>query len=178
MSAIYFGGSRHPQNISAAQVGAVVAAVVAGGNHVHVGCQFGADHQVILSAGLLPRPHNSPSKHMRVFAVAPTLATAPPSVQWANTRNIPITYSAGGTTAPMPARYLLRSIAAFTGCAAAVFFAPGSGSLAVARRALAAGIPVFIFAATQPALPVPAATGQFFGFSCWAYTPATQPALF
>ena len=93
---IYFGGSRNPQNINPSQIAAVVAAVVASGAGVHVGCQFGADQAVIKSASLLPRPHNAPSQFLRVFTVAPTLAESPAHIQWVNTRNVTITFSAGG----------------------------------------------------------------------------------
>lgn len=178
---VYFGGSRNPSNINPALVGSVVAAVVASGQGVHVGCQFGADAQVIHSACLLPRPFTSPSSFLVVFAVAPNLAASPHSVQWAITRGVPVRFSAGGQSAPMPARFLLRSIAAFQGCNQAVFFAPGSGSLAVARECVRSGLPVFAFG-EKPA-PVPSVGGQwvessFMGFACWQWSAPSQPTLF
>jgi hypothetical protein len=78
----------------------------------------------------------------------------------------------------MRARYLLRSKAAFAGCSAAVFFAPGAGSLAVAREAVKAGIPVFAFwVQAYPPAPIPSTPGQwvrssFAGFGCWQFQPA------
>lgn len=181
---IYFGGSRHFSlcSVDLPRVSAVVSAVVAAGSFVHVGCQHGADHAVIRSACLLRHPHNSPSKFLRVFAVASSLAQSPSHVQWAVTQSVPVTFSAGGTSAPIHARYLLRSIAAFQGCAAAVFFNPGAGSLAVARECVRSGLPVFAFQVAAPA-PVPSVSGQwvassFHGFACWQWSAPTQPALF
>jgi len=103
-------------------------------------------------------------------------------VQWAETAGAQITLAAGGQSAPIHARYLLRSIRAFQGCAAAVFFSPGAGSLAVAREATRAGLPVFAFQSTQPA-PVPSCAGHwspssFAGFSCWQWVAPAQLSLF
>jgi hypothetical protein len=172
--AFYFGGSRHPQNINPAQISAVVSAVIASGSRVHVGCQFGADQAVINSALRV-------SCFLSVFAVAPFHAIPAHVHQCLNTQ-ASVTVSAGGTTAPIHARYLLRSIAAFTGCAAAVFFAPGSGSLAVARECIRAGLPVYAFQSTRPAF-IPSAAGSwvsafFYGFPCWAWQAPQQLALF
>lgn len=184
MKNIYFGGSRHFSlcSVNLPRVSAVVAAVVAAGSFVHVGCQHGADHAVIRSACLLRHPHNSPSKFLRVFAVAPSLAQSPSHVQWAVTRSVPVTFSAGGQSAPIHARYLLRSIAAFQGCAAAVFFSPGSGSLAVARECVRSGLPVFAFSPAMPAA-VPSVSGSwvqsaFLGFPCWQWLAPAQLSLF
>ncbi len=180
MQAVYFGGSRHPQNINPSQVAAVVASVVASGQAVHVGCQFGADQAVIKSAGVQQAGTTRPL--LSVFAVAPTLATSPAHVQWAETAGAQITLAAGGKSAPMPARYLLRSIAAFQGCKCAVFFSPGSGSLAVARECVKSGLPVFAFQGTRPAL-IPSCAGHwvgasFMGFECWQWLAPSQPSLF
>jgi len=176
MSHIYFGGSRHPQNINPSQIAQVVGAVVSAGHSVHVGCQFGADQAVISCVSL------SAPALLHAFVVAPSFSQAPKHIQ-----QIPVnlrarvTYSAGGQSAPMPARYLLRSIAAFQGCAAAIFFNPGGGSLAVAREALKASIPVFAFSSSIPAAPVGCAgqwvASSFAGFSCWQWSPA-QLSLF
>lgn len=180
MQKIYFGGSRNlaPSPILAQVVGAVVKS----GAAVHVGCQFGADQQVIQAAGLQPRPFNTPSSFLFVFAVAPNAAEAPRHVQWSLTRSVSVKFSAGGNTAPIPARYLLRSIAAFQGCNQAVFFSPGSGSLAVARECVRSGLPVFAFQQEPPAR-VPSVLGQwvassFIGFSCWQWQSPKQPTLF
>lgn len=174
---VYFGGSRLLVQQSPI-IPQVVAAVVASGQGVHVGCQSGADAQVIRSACLLPAPFTNASSFLVVFAVAPNSASAPYPVQWAQTRSVPVRFSAGGQSAPIPARYLLRSIAAFQGCESAVFFSPGAGSLAVARECVRSGLPVFAFG-EQPA-PVPSVGGQwvessFFGFSCWQWQAPTQP---
>lgn len=171
---IYFGGSRNPQSINPSQIAQVVGAVVASGSSVRVGCQFGADLAVLQN---LP-----PRSWHRVFAVHS-------SHQYPFNHHIPaayraghhISFCAGGTSAPMPARYLLRSIAAFQGCAAAVFFNPGAGSLAVARECVRSGLPVFAFQVAAPA-PVPSVSGQwvassFHGFACWQWSPA-QLSLF
>ena len=161
---IYFGGSRHPHNINPAQIAAVVAAVVASGQAVHVGCQLGADRAVVLSC---------PPAALHVFAVLSVAHFAPPGAK--------VTRQAGGTSAPMPARYLLRSIAAFQGCSQAVFFSPGAGSLAVARECVRSGLAVFAFG-TLPAR-VPSVSGQwqassFMGFPCYQWQVPTQAALF
>lgn len=173
MSKIYFGGSRHPQNINPAQIAAVVTAVVASGNAVHVGCQYGADQAVLQNL--------APASHHRVFAVHA-------SHQYPFNHHIPqayrtgyqVVFCAGGTTAPLSARYLLRSIAAFQGCNTAVFFNPGSGSLTVARECIKSGLQIYAFNPTQPAR-IPSTLGAwyspvwFYGFQCWQWgTPASQ----
>jgi len=135
---VYFGGSRHPQNINPAQIAAVVAAVLASGESIHVGCQFGADQAVIQTAINAFYP-----SLLSVFLVAAHHSQAPSHTMHAAAKGARITYSAGGTAAPIKARYLLRSIAAFQGCAEAVFFSPGAGSLAVAGHAVKAGLSVF-----------------------------------
>jgi hypothetical protein len=175
MSSIYFGGSRHPKNINTAQIAAVIAAAVASNQGVHVGCQFGADAQVITAF----LHTNTPCSKLSLFTVS---HIAPP---WFHTPAIlgaSVTLSAGGTTAPIPARYLLRSIAAFQGCQSAVFFSPGAGSLAVAREATAHNMPVFAFAQSMPAR-IPSTAGgwvpsSFMGFPCWQWQAPTQPTLF
>ena len=177
---IYFGGSRHPQNINPSQIAAVVASVVASGASVHVGCQAGADQAVIKSSGVFQAGTTRPL--LSVFAVAQNLNTSPRWVQWAESAGASVTYGAGTQAAHIPARYLLRSIAAFQGCASAVFFAPGSGSLAVARECVRAGLPVFAFQATPPAR-VPSVSGHwvgasFFRFSCWSWVAPVQINLF
>jgi len=176
---IYFGGSRSLP--SSPIVGQVVQAVQAAGQSVHVGCQFGADQQVISHIASFLSPSS-----LIVFAVAPTPATSPHHVQFAAYAGARVVFSAGGQSAPMPARYLLRSIAAFQGCSQAVFFSPGPGSLAVAREAVKAGIPVFAFGTPRsgsPA-PVPSSVGfwvesSFQSFPCWQWqVTVIQPGLF
>lgn len=173
---IYFGGSRHSRNIDPAQIAQVVGAVVAAGHAVHVGCQFGADQAVLQYL----RTHAPHSGH--VFTVGENLAADQNHhVVHAIHCGVKATYAAGGTSAPMHARYLLRSIAAFQGCAVAVFFSPGAGSLAVARECVRSGLPVYAFG-VQP-FAIPSVSGYwvpclFYGFSCWQWHAPTQPALF
>lgn len=177
MSNIYFGGSRHPQNINHSQIAAVVAAVVASGQAVHVGCQAGADQAVIQTAINTFYP-----SLLSVFLVAAHHSQAPSHTMHAAAKGARVTFAAGGTTAPMKARFLLRSIAAFQGCSTAVFFQPGAGSLAVARECVRSGLSVFAFSQTIPA-PIPSTfgnwvSGEFFGFSCYGFYYPNQPQLF
>jgi hypothetical protein len=176
MSSVYFGGSRNlPQSKLVPQV---VQAVISSGSSVHVGCQFGADEQVALFAAF---------RHclsLVVFAVSPVLAQAPAHVQRCARAGAQVVLAAGGSAqVPVKARYLLRSKAAFAGCSAAVFFAPGSGSLAVAREAVKSGIPVFAFwVQAYPPASIPSTPGQwvrssFAGFGCWQFQPG-QSGLF
>jgi hypothetical protein len=167
---VYFGGSRSlPVTPIIAQV---ISAVVAAGHHVHAGCQFGADAQVITAF----LHTTAPCSQLHLFAVshiAPQWFGCPASL------GAHVTLSAGGTAAPMPARYLLRSIAAFQGCSQAVFFSPGAGSLAVARECVKSGLPVFAFQQTQPA-PIPSCKGVwcitwFHGFQCWGWGTLPEP---
>lgn len=174
---IYFGGSRHPQNINPSLIAAVVAAVVAHGEIVHVGCQFGADQAVIQTVINCLYP-----SRLSIFLVAAHHSQAPSHTMSAAAKGAKVTFSAGTQAAHIPARYLLRSIAAFQGCDQAVFFSPGSGSLAVARECVRAGLPVVAFQATPPAR-VPSVSGQwvassFVGFSCWAWSAPVQISLF
>jgi len=166
MSSVYFGGSRHLPECPPTWASSLVQSVVFAGYSVHVGCQLGADQQVVLSC--------YPSS-LVVFAVAPDLTQAPQHVQQAARRGARVVLGAGGSSAPIPARYLLRSIAAFQGCSAAVFFSPGPGSLAVARECVSQALPVFAFG-NQPA-PIPQQAGawvptQFMGLHCWQWSPA------
>lgn len=174
--AVYFGGSRNNQVFQ--NLPQVVAAVIQSGQAVHVGCQFGADQQVIRVAGV--QQARQSSSFLFVFAVAPSLGSSPAHVQWSVTAGAQVVCAAGGQSAPEPARYLLRSIAAFQGCSQAVFFQPGNGSLAVARECLKKGLQVFAFG-SKPA-PIPSQAGQwvqssFMGFSCWQWSKA-QLSLF
>lgn len=168
---IYFGGSRS-QSITQENHLAVLRAVALSGESVHVGCQFGVDQSVISYFGMF-----APSS-LVVFAVAPNKATAPRHVQQVGQLSR-VVFAAGGSVAPMPARYLLRSIAAFQGCESAVFFNPGAGSLAVARECVKSGLRVFAFQEQAPA-PVPSCRGQwclawFHGFHCWAWGRLPEP---
>ena len=168
---VYFGGSRS-WSLNLGILPQVVQSVISSGQAVHVGCQFGADAHVSQCC---------PAPSLSVFAVAPVLSESPAHVQHAAASGARVVLGAGGSSAPMPARYLLRSIAAFQGCSQAVFFAPGAGSLAVARECARSGLAVFAFG-EKPA-PVPSVGGQwvasqFMGFECWQWSAPSQPALF
>jgi len=112
---VYFGGSRNLHWSVVPLVRSVVSAVAASGQALQVGCQRGADAQVI-TAWLSVRRSS-----LVVFAVAP-FSSAPEYVRDADLCGAMVHYSAGGSVAPIPARFLLRSIAAFQGCESAVFF--------------------------------------------------------
>lgn len=174
---VYFGGSRHFP-LSQGNWRLVAAILKAAGfPPVHVGCQVGLDNLVIHVSACMP------VKSLHIFCVASNWQEAPAHVRQLG-QSMPsaqITLSAGGQSAPIKARYLLRSKAAFQGCCAAVFFSPGPGSLAVAREAIAAGLPVYAFVQEQPAA-VPATAGSwvrssFHGFTCWQFQPAQVPLI-
>lgn len=174
MASIYFGGSRN-----LAQSGllwAVCQQAIATGYQVHVGCCVGADAQVIQacpSAQVFAAFGPGGVGAWACSAVA-QVAAHPGQVSW---------WAGGGPALPLVARLKRRSLAALAGCAAAVFFQPSPGSLAVAAVAAAKGLPVFAFSASAPASLGPCSgcwqPGSFAGFSCWVWQPAaTQPALF
>lgn len=168
---VYFGGSRNPQNISYSQVRAVVYMVAAHSESVHVGCQLGADQAVISAA------HSFTPLH--IFTVAPQSSAPAHVLASVSTGHAVGHFSAGGQSAPIPARFLLRSIAAFQGCSQAVFFSPGAGSLAVARECVRSGLQVFAFQQEPPA-PIPSCRGQwcitwFYGFQCWGWGTLPEP---
>ena len=166
MPSIYFGGSRNLfQHLA---LPSIVQSAVHAGYSVHVGCQRGADQQVTQAC--------FPSS-LVVFAVSPTIAQSPTHVQQAARAGARVVLGAGGSSAPIKAHYLLRSIAAFQGCSQAVFFCPGSGSLAVARECVKSSVPVFAFSVFSPPSPVPSCAGswvksQFIGFPCWQWSAA------
>lgn len=170
-SAVYFGGSRHLGRAYIVQQ--VVRAVIQSGCSVHVGCQSGADQQVVQEAISAP-------SSLVVFAVQ-SLGGAPKHVRRAARAGAQVIQQAGGgQEVPINARYLLRSVAAFKGCEQAVFFEPGPGSLAVARECVKSGIPVFAIGKKPQAIPSQAGQwqpAQFFGFPCWQFQPA-QIGLF
>ena len=176
MSKIYFGGSRHLQAPSPL-VASVVQSVLAAGHSVHVGCCVGADALVIQSA-LVCFVRSS----LVVFAVshpsgkgAFSLSSSMPG--FAQKAGAVVHWQAGGSlSVPLRGRLISRSLAALAGCSAAVFFSPGSGSLAVASHAVSQSIPVFAFQEQAPA-PVPGCAGQwvqssFQGLPCWSWQSA------
>jgi hypothetical protein len=75
---------------------------------------------------------------------------------------------------------MARSLAALRGCGAAVFFAPGVGSLKVARAALRQGIPVLVCRvslSSAPVLAVAPVVVSWFGQSFWLFAPPVQSSL-
>jgi len=178
MSHIYFGGSRHTPQVPLS-IAQAVAHFTAQGSRIHVGCQHGADQAVISCAIGQHRV-----SLLSVFSVAQNLTTAPAHVQTFARLHGSVTFGAGGSAAPMPARFLLRSIAAFQGCQSAHFFYPGSGSLAVARECVRAGLPVFAYGVKPPAIPSTAGAWQPFtpAFYCeafgWQWVAPVQISLF
>jgi hypothetical protein len=174
-SSVYFGGSRNLHQ-TPAQLPSVLNTLINSGQSVNVGCQSGVDKSVITCM------RNFPSR-LSVFVVAAHHSQAPAHVIAAGATGARVIFGAGGTSAPVPARYLLRSIAAFQGCQSAVFFSPGAGSLAVARECVKAGLPVYAFQQEPPAR-IPSTVGTwlpavFFGFSCWQwYQSVKQQTLF
>ncbi len=181
MASIYFGGSR--SLAPSAKLGQVVQAVLSAGHSVHVGCSAGADQQVILAC-----LRSSLFSQVQVFSAFAQCGagswsgSAVQVVQAFERAGGSVVWSAGGHVqrVPLAGRLIQRSIAAFQGCSAAVFFSPGFGSLSVAFHAFSAGIPVFAFG-EKPA-PVSAQGGgwvrsSFQGFACWQWQGA-QLSLF
>ena len=171
-SPILIGGGRHYQPCHESV--AVFRALALSGHSFHVGCARGADQAAISYLGFFV-----PSA-LRVFAVAQSVQSAPLWVQQAPRGSV--VFGAGGSlSVPIVARLMSRSLAALQGCAAAVFFSPGVGSLKVARAALKQGIPVLVCqqgCPVAPVLAVPPVVVSWFGMSFWLYQPAIQSALF
>ena len=185
IQSVYFGGSR--SLVFSPVLSIVVLSVLASRRSAHVGCAAGADTLVIKALSV-----HAGRGRLFVFAAggscgsgfwagsAPLslLRSVSGSVSW---------WAGGGAAVPLKARLIKRSVAGFSGCSAAVFFlaSPGSsGSLAVAARAVKAGLPVFVFCCGFAGSPAPLANqaGQwvkssFSGFSCWQWQSA-QASLF
>lgn len=168
MQSVYFGGSRSLPSSSI--IGGVVGAVLASGAGLRVGCSAGADALVIGAV----RP--SSFSQVRVFACfAPSGAgswagSAVSVVQSFAKAGGAVTWLAGGALAvPLRVRLIRRSLAGLAGCSSAVFFAPGSGSLAVAGHAVTQGVPVYVFGAPS-GVPAGCAgswvASSFFGLPC------------
>jgi len=192
MSSVFFGGSRSLG--SSPVVSRVVAAVLTSGASVSVGCCAGADALVVSS--LLRSSSFSQARVFAAFASSGAGAcslSSVASVQAFASAGGSVSWLAGGPlSVPLAARLLRRSLAALAGCSAAVFFAPGSGSLAVAGAAVQAGVPVFVLASSVAGLPVfsfpptlprgcPGSwvPSRFLGFACWSFqAAASQPSLF
>lgn len=176
------GGRRAP---AGAVPSSFVHDLIVHGYSIHVGCATGADRQVISFVHSF-RPSILPV--LRVFAAfaksgaGSFSGSAVSSVQSFAAAGGSVSWLAGGSlSVPLVARLMARSLAALQGCAAAVFFSPGVGSLKVARAALRQSIPVLISCvgmSSAPVLPVAPVLVQWFGHSFWLYQPASQQALF
>jgi hypothetical protein len=164
MANIYFGGSR--KLLYSSIINQVVHAVLRHGHTVHVGDCIGADALIITSA--LVAGGQSP---LVVFAVSNengtgslSLSSSLPKV--AAERGALVHWLAGGSlTVPPAGRLINRSLAAAAGCAAAVFFSPGRGSLAVASS-LFSKMPVYAFAERPPNAPRGCVGHWKFDFLC------------
>jgi hypothetical protein len=180
-ASILVGGSRSLVSGSAAWV-ACQSFVQGALQSIHVGCSAGADQAAIIAL-------TGGSVRGRVFACfSPSGAgawrsSAVSAVQRFAQLGGRVQWLAGGSLAvPLAARLIQRSVAALQGCSAAVFFAPGVGSLKVARHALRAGIPVLVspiglLQAVTPVLAVPPVFASWLGQSFWLYAPPAQGAL-
>lgn len=194
MSHIYLGGSRSlsPSSALWSQAQNLTQHIIYCTPHaVHVGCATGADQAVILAlGGGSCQAHIfaafGPTSHSLDQLAFPLVrgffsASAVQSVIAAHNLGLSVHWWAGGSfSVPLAARLINRSVAALRGSCAAVFFAPGSGSLTVASHAVKACIPVFAFG-DLPA-PIPSCAGQwvassFMGFACWSWSSA-QLSLF
>lgn len=177
MSSIYLAGSRSLQ-LPSSQVAQVTLATLQAGHTIRVGCCIGADQAVINSAMAA-----GGASFLVVFAIFTASGrgacslSAVQTVQAAGNLGASVRYLAGGPlNVPLAARLISRSVAAFSGSSAAVFFQPGTGSLAVAALAASQQIPVYVFSSGTPA-PLAPQGGQwvassFAGFPCVQWSPA------
>jgi len=193
-----FGGSRSLPDRFAPFVARVVAAWVASGGFVSVGCAVGADAAVVsafLSSPLSPVA-------LRVFCVGGPGPSGSLSGFWSGSALSVLSslwsffpsalrfWAGGPVSVPLRARLVRRSAAALVGASSAVFFlaSPSSpGSLRVAALAASRGVPVFVFPCGFSGAPAPLAgcvgrwvSASFCGFPClaWSSSPAGQLALF
>lgn len=177
---VYFGGSRNLQHGQAnPELSVLVQATQQGGQAVHVGCCVGAD-QLVIKAGLA-----NPSFLVVFAAFGPSGAggwsgSAFGASRAAEQAGAEVRFFAGGhLEIPLEARLIRRSQAALSGCSAAVFFHPGSGSMAVARCAVLACIPLFVVGPCPASLPGAGSwqEAMLTGIYCWRFRPA-QAELF
>ena len=176
---VLFGGSRALQSSPSIQL--VLALVLHRGASVQVGCCVGADALVINSAVSLGAAGRlSISSAFAQGGGGSCFLSAVSAVAAAAAAGASVSWLAGGPlSVPLPARLSRRSQAALAGASCAVFFQPGSGSLAVAAHAVAARLPVFAFCSTTPQ-PIPGYPGawvaaQFTGLACWQWQAAQIP---
>jgi len=180
-SRVLLGGSR--SLVSSPAVAPVVESLLAAGCSLSVGCSAGADALAlgaVLACGAAAR--------LSVFAAGSAAGagfwsgSAFAAVSEAAALGARVSWCAGGALSlPLRARLLRRSLAALSGCALAVFFQPGPGSLAVAAAAAARGLPVVAFAPSAPAALASCAGAwspcSFCGLSAWCWSSA-QVSLF
>ena len=199
-SPVLIGGSRSLVSGPAALACSIFARRLARSGHaIHVGCAVGADALVVssLASSIATRQGRFISISARHPALLSSLHLFACFAQggqgsWGGSNvwgfqsavnlGASVSWLAGGSlSVPLVARLMSRSLAALQGCAAAVFFQPGVGSLKVARAALKQGIPVLVCqqgCPVAPVLAVPPVVVSWFGMSFWLYQPAIQSALF
>ena len=180
-SPVMVGGSRSllPLQPSGLACSAFVHRLASARHPLRVGCATGAD-AIALQAG-----------SFRVHVYTAFNRAGEGSFSGSNVAGVlavwqswPVHWLAGGPlTVPLVARLMARSIAALANSSAAVFFAPGLGSLKVARAALRSGLPVLVSrsglqANTAPVLPLPSQPVEFLRLPFWLYQPGQQAALF
>lgn len=181
---VYVGGSRNLSSTLAAHTVVKFAlAASKAGFAFHVGCASGAD-AALLSCLPLSITHHS---RCRVFAQFSSSgqgafkSSAVQAVKRAASFGVPVRYLAGGSlSVPVSARLIRRSLAGLAGAGVAVFFAPGVGSLSVARHAIAQGIPVLVWSQVFPSSIPSAKTPvrvSFFGLTFWFFEPAQKNLL-
>ena len=180
MIKIHFGGSRNLSDLYDPQVSQVVTTALEKGCFVNVGCASGADAAVIAAALSFSPAQLSVFAQFSFSGEGSFLFSAFTPVQLALQAGAQVSFLAGGPLSlPLKVRLIRRSVAAFTGCAASVFFfsQPFSpGSLKVAAAAVRQNIPVYVFPLGfdgQPvalhALPGGWQLSQFFGFPCFRW---------
>lgn len=179
MIKIHFGGSRKLAPSYFSEVAGVVSSSIQHGCAVHVGCAAGADAAVIKAAlcdplrlFLFAQFSSSGSGSFSGSAVQPVL--------FAQASGASVQFLAGGPLSfPLKARLIRRSLAALSGCSAAVFFLShprSSGSLNVAAAAVKNNIPVYAFPFGFVGMPAPLRSlpggwqpSLFFDFPCFRW---------
>lgn len=200
-SPVAFSGSRVPSPSLSAAVAPVVAAAVAGGGPLSVGCAAGADQAVVVSA-----LRAGAAGRLSVFgAFGPGVG---PAAVAAAAGGASVSWFAGGAAPPVRVRLARRSLAcvwsvAPSGSLVAFASAPppspfgrgpfpscGSGTWATVGAASLLGLPVLLVPfggwvpSPPPALPVAPgglgawSVGPFAGSWVWSPAGPVQPSLF
>ena len=181
MPFVSFGGSRALSRSFTPLVSRVVAACLARGFSVRVGCARGADAFVVSSVLAC-----SAAARLSVFCAGEPRSSA---LAAAGAGARVVAWSGGCSSLPAVARLALRSRRCVAGCSVAVFFlasASSAGSLGAAAAAGAAGARVFAFCCGFSCAPAPLrgcagawASSRLGGAPCFVWQPAAvQPALF